>query len=72
MSIEVPPIEIALLFASAIKIGSNAITLKRIAPRRVILERIFLINSAVGLPGRIPGIAPLLFLRLFAISTGLY
>ena len=39
---------------------------------RVILERIFLMYFAVGAPERMPGIVPLLDLRLFAISTGLY
>ena len=41
------------------------------APIKVILDKIFEIKSEVGLPGRIPGIAPPFLRRLLAISTGL-
>ena len=41
-------------------------------PMRVILFRVRVRKSLVGLPGRKPGIEPLLRRRLLAISTGLY
>jgi len=53
-------------------IGSTATAAKKMAPMRVILFRVRVMKSLVGLPGRKPGIEPLLRRRLLAISTGLY
>ena len=41
-----------------IKLGTKAINAKKVAPNRVILFEIFFKYSAVGFPGRIPGINP--------------
>ena len=53
-------------------IGSTATTARKIAPIRVILFSVRVMKSLVGLPGRKPGIEPLLRRRLLAISTGFY
>ena len=45
---------------------------QKMAPMRVILFRVRVMKSLVGLPGRKPGIEPLLRRRLLAISTGVY
>ena len=53
-------------------IGRTATTLRKRAPIRVILEIMPCKKSDVGCPGRMPGMAPLFFLKLLAISVGLY
>ena len=51
--------------------GSQCDTARYSAPNMVILLTTLMIKSAVGLPGRKPGMKPPFFFRLFATSTGL-
>ena len=71
MMIEVPPREIAAPVKIWKIIGKTAITPRNIAPTIAIFQMTLEMKSEVGLPGRMPGIAPLFLRRLFAISTGL-
>ena len=53
-------------------IGRIATRPRKIAPMKVIRLMILPINSAVGRPGRMPGMVPLLLRMLLDISIGLY
>ncbi len=51
--------------------GAMAITDRYSAPNMVILLSTLVMKSAVGLPGRKPGMKPPFFFRLLATSMGL-
>ena len=54
-----------------VTMGAMAMMARYRAPNMVILPSTLWMKSAVGLPGRKPGMKPPFFFRLLATSTGL-
>ena len=68
---DVPPNPAEEPVRALMSVGMDATIARKMALTMVSLLAILVMCSTVGLPGRMPGTNPPLFLRLSAISVGL-